>query len=411
MANNNQNRGGNRNQQAQRMTENETMSAEQSLRFVLGQLKAREAEIAAVLPPDLPFGKFHATINQALRNNPKILKCTPMSIVNACVKSAYDGLRLDGKEAALVDHNVKVSDNPKRYENHAEYFPMVRGLIKKILLGREVIAMEVETIHRHDNYRVLRGTSPSIFHEPLLEGDRGPAIAYYSSATFKGGHVSHEVMTIAEVNDVRKEAKTQYVWDRWPNEMGKKSVLRRHEKKLPSGRDMIDVEARDMFPQFDRSQPHPQMIDHQPQPPARPTRALEHGEPDPGLGFGSFREEEGQMVEQEQRQNSKPKQDAKKQPAQEQRKDPPKDEVQVPADASEWAVWEKDVSDALAKVQTMEALHELHGQHSELQLKAPQDIRDGIAQQFTDRAAEIAAGPDDGAAAGDTGNDTAAGDD
>ena len=107
------------------------------------------------------------------------------------------------------------------------------------------------------------------------------------------------------------------------------------------------------------------------------------------------------------------KQAAKEKPQPKEKKAdaPQQEQLQLPADPAEWAVWEKSVSDAIASADTIEALQALHAEHADVQKEAPADLRDGIAQQFTDRAAEIAAGPDDGAAAGDTGNETAAGDD
>lgn len=391
-------------QQQQDFSNNEALGLQQQLQFVLGQLVTRKEEIAAVLPPDLPFDRFHATINQALRNNPKILRCTGVSIVNACVKSAYDGLRLDGKEAALVDHNVKVSRNPDRWENHAEYFPMVRGLIKKILIAREVVAMEAEVIYEHDTYRIVRGTNPEIHHEPRLVGDRGKAIAYYSIATLKGGYRSAEFMTAADVADVQKEAKTDFVWNRWPGEMGKKSVTRRHEKKLPSGRDMIDVEAMAMFPQYDRSQPHPQFaqIGHNQQSsmPARPTRAALPDESGTAFGVqfdtGAF-DRDGVVVDQDRDQPREERQ-------QEQRREEPREQaqepdVQLPEDEKAWGIWGVSLEDKIRDAKTVEEVDRAWREAQPIYKHASKAIRDRLTAKVTERNADLALG-DAGAGAG-----------
>ena len=82
----------------QARSDNERLSLGDRLYMVLDKLDERREEVAAVLPPDIKYETFHATVNQALRNNPDILDAAPMSIVNSCIKAAYDGLRLDGPD-------------------------------------------------------------------------------------------------------------------------------------------------------------------------------------------------------------------------------------------------------------------------------------------------------------------------
>lgn len=254
MAQNN-NRGGSSNR-AQPMSNNEQMSNVDKLNTVLKALAARREEIEAVLPVDLPFDRFHATVNQALRNNPDIFKATVVSIINACVKAGYDGCRLDGREAALVLHSVKVGKNPDRWEDQAQYFPMVFGIVQQILRGGEVLAIDVDVIRENDKYQVSRGTNAEIIHYPELIQPRGGIVAAYSVATLKSGLKVTCLMTKLEIEDVKQEAKTKFVWNRWEGEMSKKSVVRRHRKMLPLGdRDIVDVEATEMFPQFNQSQP------------------------------------------------------------------------------------------------------------------------------------------------------------
>ena len=248
------------NQGGNQISENQALTLQERVYRVLSELEKRRDEIVAVLPGDISFEKFHSNASAALRRDPEILACTTFSLINAIIESAYDGLRLDGREAVLTAHNVNVGtkDRP-RWEMQAVYFPMVRGLIKKILLGREVIGIDVDVIYANDEYRIVRGTDPSIHHVPLISGARGALVAVYSIATLRTGLRVSEFMTREDVLKVRGEAKTQSVWNKWEAEMWKKSVLRRHEKRLPGGRDMIDTEARRLFPQFEPKEPLAQL--------------------------------------------------------------------------------------------------------------------------------------------------------
>lgn len=372
------------------------VSMEQRVLQVLAAITSRRAELEAVLPPDIAFDRYNATINQALRTNPEILGCTGASIVNACVKSAYDGLRLDGREAALVAHNVNVGTRAQaRWESHAEYFPMVRGLIKKILMSREVIAIEVETIHENDKYRIVRGTNPEILHEPLVEGPRGKIVAAYSVATLKGGHNVAEVMLRADLDAVKAEAKTKYVWDKWEGEMSKKSVLRRHEKRLPSGRDMIDVEARDMFPQFQPREALPQLS----APTPRPTRdqfqqlGNQGGEAGTAMDFGIDRGEpepaEHNRTERREAGNAR-RSDAS---ATNQSNGPGDAAVSghLPESPHEWALWSGDVLSKIEASTTIEAVNALRNEHAAAIDAAPDDLRHDVSGAFSDRIADIVA--------------------
>lgn len=366
-------------------TPNERLSLEQRLQYVLGQIGTRRRELEAVLPPDIPFERYHATINQALRTNPRILDCTGSSIINACVKSAYDGLRLDGREAALVEHseNVGTRDKPV-WEKHAVYFPMVRGLIKKILMSREVVAIDVDVIHENDQYHIIRGTNPDILHEPLVIGDRGRIVAAYSVATLKGGHKTTEVMLRADLDAVRAEAKTQAVWKKWEGEMDKKSVIRRHEKRLPSGRDMIDIEAQELFPQFQPQSALPAPSDAAPIP--RPTRqqfqAIGHDPMGSGvrLDMGS-QQREPEPVEASRRNTSAYQAEAvvKPQPS----GDP------LPCSPAEWALWRGQIFSRIEGIDSVDALNALRRAESARLDASPDDIRDGVASAFSDKLADL----------------------
>lgn len=364
-------------------TENERLTLEQRANQVLAAISGRREEVEAVLPPDIKFEAFHATINQALRTNPEILDCTYASIVNACIKSAYDGLRLDGREAALVAHNVNVgTKGAARWELHAEYFPMVRGLIKKILSSREVLAIDVDVIHENDQYRIIRGTNPEILHEPLVVGNRGKIVAAYSIATLKSGYKTAEVMLRGDLDKVKAEAKTQTVWGKWEGEMDKKSVIRRHEKRLPSGRDMIDVEARELFPQYQPREAAPMLA----APAQRPTRdqfrqlGNDGGEAGTPMDFGDDRREPVEAGRAADRQA-----DAK-QAAQQSK---PDISAHLPNSPNEWALWRGEVLSKIERAEGVNAVNALRTEHSAAIDAAPADLADEVAGAFSDRIADL----------------------
>lgn len=420
MANNNQrggNRGNNKPRPMDEPTQNERISLQERLTEVLKRLSARRVEIEAVLPSDVSFDNFYSTVNQALRNNPDLLNATPMSIVNACVKAAYDGLRLDGREAALVTHNVKVGKNPDRYEIHAQYFPMVFGLIQQILRGGEVLSIEAEVVYEKDSWRILRGTDGGIFHEPEMIEDPGPMLFAYTVATLKSGIKTTAYLRKHEIEDVMKASKSGWherdqkpigVWARWPRQMWLKTVLRFHRKTLPLGdRQILDMEQAEQFPDMQPKENPLGLQAPKPRPRREDPAALQHHGGDQPLDFGArnFTDDDREKVQvgerdQQQKKREEPRQEQQRQEAV---------ELQLPANDQEWARWQFELEGKIAACNTLDELEILH-REDEIQGHAPKAIHDAIAQFYSDRAADIAAGTDSGAAAGDGQGNTAAGD-
>src|SRR3546814_1217884 len=118
---------------------------------VLNQLGNREKEISNMLPQDHPLERFQANVLNALRNTPSILDATAASSVKACMKAAYDGLRIDGKAAAIAVHDKTYGqDQIQRKVKEAEYIRMAFGLIQHVLRGGEVVGIEGEVIRQKE---------------------------------------------------------------------------------------------------------------------------------------------------------------------------------------------------------------------------------------------------------------------
>lgn len=407
------------NQQQQAST-NQVMSMGQRLSYVLGMLQHREEEISAVLPPDMTFKQFHATINQALRSNMDLLECTSQSLVNACIKSAYDGLRVDGKEAAIVSHNVKVktAGQPDRWEKHAQYFPMVYGLIQQILRGGTVVALDASVIYANEHYRIVRGSTPFVEHEPMMEGDRGDMIAVYSVATFASGYTSTLAMRKDEVEDVRmasksgnKDGQPHGVWKRWPSEMWKKTVLRRHRKTLPIARDVviIDSEANEEFAPISQANQLP-VFATSGQQQARPTRQMIADQQGTGSGMpldmgGGFDGSTGEIIDHDRDDRHEDPRDQQQDQQREvqqdrgQQDDDRDNDLDLPDSDQAWAVWGTDIERKLAAAKDSAELDRVWKDSAPIRVEASKAIRDRLTGILTDRTADMAADAAAGAGA------------
>jgi recombinational DNA repair protein RecT len=386
------------------MRQNEVISAEQKLHAVLAELEHRAEEFRGVLPNDIPLPAFMALINQALRANPKLLRCTFDSIINACAKAAYDGLRIDGKEAAIIDSEERYQEGGAwKSRMVARYMPMVFGLIKQILNSgaaltvKAVIVYKLETtrinpVDGKPHFMLLEGTNPGIHHSPIITGeDLGPKVGVYAVAEVVRGVFKHEWMPEKDVLDVQTEAKTKKVWERWPSEMWKKSAIRRIRKSLNGTSAIRDMELTEMFPQFDKTAPHPQLAAPAPRP-ARGGFALDH-QPDNGVPLNLGSKQEPDTVDNGRELDREPQQQRRQAaPAQQQRQP---DLPDLPEDDRAWNNWGMDLETKIAKTTTADICNALWKDSRPFLEQAPNRISRRISEVFTDRIAELAT---DGAA-------------
>jgi recombination protein RecT len=401
--------------QHQPMTENEQLSAREKINMVLARLNERGAELEAVLPKDISLEAFLANVNTALRNNPKLLTCTFDSLIDACVKAAYDGLRIDGKEAAIVDSKERYNAGGNQWRERivARYMPMVFGLIKQILAAGAALTVKAVIVYANEaktgRFTLLEGTTPGIHHEPFVQGEeRGEMIGAYAIAEVTRGVFKFEWMDKAAILDVQEESKTDKVWKRWPTEMWKKTVIRRLRKSLSGTSAIRDMEAAMMFPHMDKTAPHPQLAS-----PAtsRPTRAAltDQSGTESGVQM-DFGRSDGEIIE-----NHREEEQGERQ--QQRRQDPPREEgksaepeVQLPEDVTAWAVWGDALETAIANAKSIEAVDDAWKREQPIMKHASKAIRDRLTAIVTKRNTDLALG-DDGAAAGDANQSTAAGDD
>lgn len=356
-----------------------------TLNRVLQELGSREEMILGMLPPDLPLERFRANITNALRSNPKLLDCEPNSLVQACMKAAYDGLRIDGREAVIVEYETTYNRGKpgERTVKLAQYMPMAFGLIQQVLRGGEVISMYAEVIREGDEYHVQRGTNPGIHHVPDVKGG-GNIIAAYSVATLKSGATTFEFLTRFDLDDIRKAAQTDKVWNRWEGEMSKKSATRRHRKTLPLGdRDIVirDAEAEELYPDMranGESLPAPT-------PRAMPTRQQIANRQGTEAGAPMDLEDderEAVVIDQEDKPEAKKK--AKSQPDQK--------GGDLPADEGEWNLWANGVDSAIVAAKDAEAVNAIAQVEEERLKAAPKEhadyLRGLIADRLTDFATE-----------------------
>jgi recombination protein RecT len=205
------------------------------------QIAARVGEFANALPSHIKPEYFQRAALTAVATNPKLLNVDRRSLINSLMKCAQDGLIPDGREAALVIFKAKEGEI-------AQYLRMVGGIRKLVLQSGEITRFEQTIVYANDRFAIRFGDRPHIHHEPVDLNNRGEPIAVYSVAQFRDNTLSREIMTVEEIEYVRRTASRaaeEGPWRKWWPEMARKTVARRHAKILPMSTDVAAALERD----------------------------------------------------------------------------------------------------------------------------------------------------------------------
>ena len=110
----------------------------------------------------------------------------------------------------------------------------------------EVSSAEAHVVYENDEFDYLLGDNPRIEHKPALSG-RGEPVAAYAIIKLTNGEVLREIMSIEEIEWVRRVSKAPKggPWDNWWGEMARKTVLRRCAKSAPTQSDLDELLKRD----------------------------------------------------------------------------------------------------------------------------------------------------------------------
>jgi len=208
-------------------------------------LEKMGSQFKAVLPTQQHVDRFIRVVMTAVQQNPKLVDADRQSFYASCMKCAQEGLTPDGKEAVLKIYSTKRGNE---WIDMVGYEPMTEGLLKKLRLSGEVIgAPRVHVVHEKDQFDFQLGDDERIVHKPVL-GDRGPVIAAYSIVKLKSGDTSREVMSRSEIDAIMQRSKSKDKsgeiigpWKTDYSEMCRKTVFKRHYKRLPRSSDLDNV--------------------------------------------------------------------------------------------------------------------------------------------------------------------------
>jgi phage RecT family recombinase len=211
-----------------------------------GEIRAREAELATLLPTHISREKFVNTAIIAAKQNHGLMECDRRTLHAALSKAAEDGLQPDGREGVINIYNEKRKVNGQEvWVKVACWIPMTYGIRKRF---REMCGgiVDAQVVYANDHFVWRQGDEPMIEHRPPALGKpRGAMVGAYAIIRIGDEILHREVMDAEQIGKVKGivKAKNGLLWTTFEPEAWRKTVLRRAIKSTPAVHPkMADVE-------------------------------------------------------------------------------------------------------------------------------------------------------------------------
>lgn len=203
------------------------------------QLTLARDKLREVAPAYMSVDRLTRLMLLACGKSPKVLQCTPESILQFCMKCAETGLEPIGAGGCW----------PIPYGTALTFIPDYRGLVNCARRAGCIKNAFAEVVYEHDEFDYELGLSPSLTHKPS-RGDRGDLEAAYCVFELPDGTKHFTVMHAKEIIGIKSRSKASGSgpWKTDEGEMWKKTVIRRAMKPFAGMSSSLDaaIEADDV---------------------------------------------------------------------------------------------------------------------------------------------------------------------
>lgn len=202
-------------------------------------MKSYENEIARALPSVLTPERFSRMVMTSVSKTPKLAQCTPASFLGAMLTAAQLGLEPNTPlgQAYLIP-----------YGKECQFQIGYKGLIDLANRSGEIKNIEAHIVYEKDEFDFEYGLDSRLRHKPSMDPDKGSPVWVYAVYRLVNGGYGFEVMSYDDViAHGRKYSKTfnNGPWKTNPDEMAKKTVLKKVLKYAPMRSDFVRGLAQD----------------------------------------------------------------------------------------------------------------------------------------------------------------------
>lgn len=258
------------------------------------KIQAKAAEFAKAMPKVMTPDRFMRVAIGAIRRNPKLLECDPLSLMGSLLIAAQLGLEVN---TPLGHFYLIPRWNGKTQRNEADGQIGYKGWVE--LLNRTGVVKDLiaHVVYERDDFDYSLGDDEHIHHKPAM-GDRGEAVAFYVIVKLTNGGVRRRVLSRHDVEQYRRRSKSANngPWVTDYNAMALKTTFLREVPWLPlslelreavSYENAIEAQAKVVYKEgsnqldYDLPEPAAQQLEYAPAEPAEDYHQQYQAEPEP----------------------------------------------------------------------------------------------------------------------------------
>lgn len=193
-------------------------------------IKSMEAQIRLALPKHLTNERFQRQALTLWNNNPSLQLVEPKSFLAAMMTAAQLGLDLTPTlgQAYIIP-----------YKGKAQFQMGYKGLLDLAYRTGLFRRIEAREVYENDAFELAYGLEGTLRHKPLLQGDRGQVIGYYSLFELHNGGASFlylskdDALKHAQKYSEAFKAGRNTPWSTDFDEMAKKTAVKSLLKYAP----------------------------------------------------------------------------------------------------------------------------------------------------------------------------------
>lgn len=220
----------------------EKVAAPEDQKTVLQLLERMKPELARALPEQIGVERFTRTVLTEIRRTPKLLECSPESLLGAMMWAAQLGL-----EPGPLGQVYLVP-----FKRQVEFIVGYRGYVDLAYRSGVVKDVNAALVHDGDAFHYEYGTTPKLKHVPLGPAGERDIEAAYAVARLKTGGTVFAVIYEDDWTRARKASasgsKGAGPWIEHLGAMIRKTAVRRLEPMLPKSPLFAQALERDETP-------------------------------------------------------------------------------------------------------------------------------------------------------------------
>lgn len=170
----------------------------------IARIQAQAAKFAEAMPNVMTPDRFMRIAIGAIRKNPKLLECDPLSLMGSLLVAAQLGFEVNTPSGHFY---LIPRWNKKTQRMEADGQIGYKGWMDLLQRTDKVQSMTAEVVYEKDHFLYTLGDDPKIEHKPNL-GERGRPIAYYVSVKLTNGGVFRKVLSRSDVEKYRARSKS-----------------------------------------------------------------------------------------------------------------------------------------------------------------------------------------------------------